>query len=118
VNLPETVLTHDEATGRSELGDQLTVSELARLEQAILDVLTETRFDEAGNELPTEYPELEEKEIRERVGARAADVARVLRTLADPRDYRVVRSGAGRKGDPYLYRRNPHNTGGKAASYE
>jgi hypothetical protein len=118
VNLPETVLTHDEATGRSELGDQLTVSEAARLEQSILDVLTEERVDEAGNALPTEYPELEEKEIRERVGARAADVARILRALADPRDYRVVRGGAGRKGDPYVYRRNQYNSGPKAAVSE
>lgn len=105
VNLPETVLLYEEETGRSSLGEALEESEESDYEQKILDALTEIVTDEEGVE-SEEYPDLPENEIRLRVGGNGGAVSKALRTMADTRDYRVIRSGGGRRGDPYLYSRN------------
>jgi hypothetical protein len=105
VNLPETLLLFDEETGRASLGEPLEASEHVDYEQKVLNALTEVRIDDNGNETE-EYPELVETEIRLRVGGNGGLVSRAIRTMADKRDYRIVRTGEGVKGNPYRYHRN------------
>lgn len=106
VDLPEHILAYDDETGRAYLGDPLEASEHVNYEHKVLDALTET-----GEGGAVEYPELEEKEIRARIGGNGAEIARAIRMMVDKRDLRLLRSGGGKRGDPYHYRRNPHLRG-------
>jgi putative DNA primase/helicase len=101
VNLPETVLLYDPDSGRSSLGGLLESAERDDYKQKVLNVLTETRSD--GTQ---EYPEREEQEIRDLVGGDNGKAGKALRSLCAPEDSRVLRLGAGKRGDPYRYRRN------------
>jgi hypothetical protein len=88
-DLAETILTLDGATWTVSLGGLRKADDRRAAAQAILDFLAEAAEP------------LDETTIREQVGGRTQDLAVALRDLVN--DGSVVRSGGGRKGDPYRY---------------
>jgi hypothetical protein len=88
-DLAESVLTLDEATGTVQLAGSVAERKLAAARQAILGQLADA-------------PEpLTEPELREATGLQATLAGSVLRSLVA--EGAVIRSGGGRKGDPYRY---------------
>ena len=89
-DLDETVVQLDEQTGLIRLGGTIDDIKITQAGDGIKKVLAEQ--DAEG---------LDESAIRERVEAATSVIARALRALVA--DNTVVRSGGGRKGDPYRY---------------
>ena len=88
-DLPETILSLDAATWTISLGSLRRATDRTAAGKAILDFLADC-------------PEpIDEPTIREEVGGRTQDLAPALRELV--RNGAVIRSGGGRRGDPYLY---------------
>jgi hypothetical protein len=88
-DLPETVITLDTGTGRVGLGLTRHDTEVAEMEQKILEVLK------------TASEPMQRKDIEERIEGRPGPKRGALQHLVDRG--LAVRSGAGRRGDPYLY---------------
>jgi hypothetical protein len=90
-DLDETVVQLDEQTGLIRLGGTIDDIKISQAGDGIKRVLADQ--DAEG---------LDESAIRERVEAATSIVARALRALVA--DHTVIRTGAGKKGDPYRYR--------------
>lgn len=91
-NLAEMILTYDKATGAVESVGDLETLQLNAMRQKVLEAL--------GHEALTE------PDIKERVEGKAAIIQKALRALLA--ENRIVRSGAGRRGDPYKYAAETH----------
>jgi len=92
-DLPETMLPLDEATDRIELGDEVSVARQLEAQRAVRELL-DNLSDDAG---------LEQKEVREQAGVNSAEAYKALQALVEKGE--VERYGAGRRNDPYRYRR-------------
>ncbi len=86
-DLPETVLELDKETGLVTPVGEYKEAQLERKGEEILDAL--------GSD------ELTEADIRERVGGNESQASKALRRLVERNQ--VVRTGAGKRGDPYVY---------------
>lgn len=92
VALIPTVLIMNPATHEIDIHGGVMENEEYEVQKAILEYL------------PSDQG-LPEKDIREAISGDHGVVAKVLRRLV--RESKVLRSGAGRAGDPFLYQRNP-----------
>jgi hypothetical protein len=89
-DMPDSILTLDEATRRIGLGTSGTRPDAAVMHERVL--------------LALDTP-MEESLLRSKVAGDNNLAARALRDLVD--DGRVERSGGGKRGDPYVYARAP-----------
>jgi AAA domain-containing protein len=87
--LPETVLRLNPKTGRPELGGTRQAADEAAMRQAMLDYLA------------AQLAPVERSEIYDAVEGRAALKGKVLRQFVE--EGLVVKTGAGKKGDPFVY---------------
>jgi hypothetical protein len=87
-DFPETVVTLDLETGIVAAAGEVAVIEQQEMGEKILEAM--------GDE------ELIEPQIVERIGGNATKVAKAVRALVN--EGKLVRSGGGKKGDPYFYR--------------
>jgi hypothetical protein len=88
-DMPETVAHLDGETGIVTAGGELATIQIAEREQAVLEAM--------GDE------SLTEPDIRERLGGNQTLTAKAIRALHE--GGKLERTGAGRRGDPYRYRR-------------
>lgn len=92
-DLPETVIELDKETGIITAQGDLQAVVLTETKDAILEKLSDTE-------------ELTEADIKERVGTKGI-VSQAIRELLDER--KLFRYGEGKRGNPYVYRKNPKN---------
>lgn len=91
-DLPETSVPMDEFTGRIELGSAVSEMKMLEARKAVFDLLN-------GSEGMTQ------EAIREEAGIDSGAARRALSDLTSERI--VTKTGAGKRGDPYLYRLHP-----------
>nr|MDQ3820087.1 AAA family ATPase [Acidobacteriota bacterium] len=86
-DIPETVVHLDSETGLVTPGGDMQTLQLNERKQAILDAIGEEPLSEA--------------DIKERISGNQGLTSKAVRSLFE--EDRLKRSGAGKKGDPYLY---------------
>jgi 5S rRNA maturation endonuclease (ribonuclease M5) len=86
-DLPETVADFDLETGVVKAGGDVATIQIDKRESKVLDVIGDETLIEA--------------DIKERVGGNQTLTAKAIRVLFDSE--RLKRTGAGKRGDPYLY---------------
>lgn len=93
-DMPETVVELDTETGLVTAQGDLQVVLQADKKEQILSSIDKTE-------------ELTETDLKERVGGTQGLVSKAIRSLVE--EFKLTRSGAGKKGDPYTYRKNLTN---------
>src|SRR5262249_8228775 len=90
-DMAETVITLDPTTGNVDVGGDVATMQLEEIGRQAIAVM--------GDEM------LAEADIRERVGGNSGLVGKAIRRLLDQGG--LVRTGEGRRGNPYQYRMVP-----------